>query len=192
MALTRLGLNQSVNLASNVTGTLPAANGGSGRTVVTGNVLQVVSATKTDTQVTSTATFVDVSGLSLSITPSSASNKIFLVVNINIDGLERYMGVKFVRDSTDIGIGDADGSRTRLTVSSMRNQSPTGDNYIMHNSSASFLDTPNTTSATTYKIQAGLHYGSAQNLYINRPYTDDDATYITRGISTLTAYEIAG
>jgi len=161
-------------------------------TLPTGSVLQVVSATKTDTQVTSTATFVDVSGLSLSITPSSASNKIFLVVNINIDGLERYMGVRFVRDSTDIGIGDAEDDRTRLTVSSMRNHSPTGDNYVMHNSSASFLDTPNTTSATTYKIQAGLHYGTAQNLYINRPYTDDDATYITRGISTLTAYEIAG
>ena len=157
-----------------------------------GKILQVVSATKTDTQSTSTTTFVDVSGLSLSITPSSASSKIFLVCNINIDGSERYMGVKFVRGSTDIGIGDADGSRTRLTVSSMRNHAPTGDHYVMHNSSASFLDSPNTTSATTYKIQAGLHYGNAQTLYINRPNTDDNSSYIARGISTLTAYEIAG
>ena len=164
---------------------LPAA-------ISTGKVLQVVSVTKTDTQVTSTAVFVDVSGLSLSITPSSSSNKVFLVLNINIDGSERYMGVKFVRGSTDIGIGDADSNRTRLTISSMRNNSATADHYVMHNSSASFLDTPNTTSATTYKIQAGLHYGNAQTLYINRPNTDDDATYITRGISTLTAYEIAG
>ena len=158
-----------------------------------GKVLQVVSATKSDTQVTSTATFVDVSGLSLSITPSSASNKIFLVLNINIDGSSRYFGLKFVRGSTDIGIGDADGIRTRLTVSSMRNSSATLDDYVMHNSSASFLDSPNTTSATTYKIQAGLHYGSAQTLYINRPNIDDStATYVARGISTLTAYEIAG
>ena len=157
-----------------------------------GKVLQVVSATKSDTQSTSTATFVDVSGLSLSITPSSTSSKIFLVLNINIDGSERYMGVKFVRGSTDIGIGDADGNRTRLTISSMRNHSATADHYVMHNSSASFLDSPNTTSATTYKIQAGLHYGNAQTLYINRPSTDDNASYITRGISTLTAYEIAG
>ena len=158
-----------------------------------GKVLQVVSATKTDTQVTSTATFVDVSGLSLSITPSSSSNKIFLVLNINIDGSERYMGVKFVRGSTDIGIGNADGSKTRLTISSMRNDSATGDHYVMHNSSASFLDSPNTSgSAVTYKIQAGLHYGNAQTLYINRPSRNDDASYIARGISTLTAYEIAG
>jgi hypothetical protein len=180
MALTKI----NNNTLSAVT-TLPAA-------IATGKVLQVVSATKSDTQSTSTATFVDVSGLSLSITPSSASNKIFLVLNINIDGSERYMGLKFVRGLTDIGIGDADGSRTRLTVSSMRNQSLTNDNYVMHNSSASFLDTPNTTSATTYKIQAGLHYGSAQTLYINRPDLDDNASYIPRGISTLTAYEIAG
>ena len=157
----------------------------------TGSVLQVVSATKSDTQSASTAVFVDVTGLSLSITPSSASNKIFLVCNINIDGQGRYFGLKFVRGSTDIGIGDADGSRTRLTVSSMRNQSASNDNYVMHNSSASFLDSPNTSgSAVTYKIQAGLHYGSASNLYINRPEYDDNSSYITRGISTLTAYEI--
>ena len=74
----------------------------------------------------------------------------------------------------------------------MRNSSATLDNYIMHNSSASFLDTPNTTSATTYKIQAGKHYGTASNLYINRPEFDDNSSYITRGISTLTAYEIVG
>ena len=157
-----------------------------------GSVLQVVSATKTDTQVTSTSTFVDITGLSLSITPSSASNKIMLVVNMNIDGLERYMALKFVRGSTDIGIGDADGSTTRVTVASQRNHSATNDHYVMHNSSASFLDSPNTTSATTYKIQAGLTYGSAQNLYINRPRVTDDNTYVHRGISTLTAFEVQG
>jgi len=161
-------------------------------TLPTGSVLQVVSATKTDTQTTSTSTLVDVSGLSLSITPSSASNKIFLVCNINIDGASRYMSVKFVRDSTDIGIGDEEDDRTRVTVSSLTNNSSSYNDYVMHNSSASFLDTPNTTSATTYKIQAGKHYSSASNLYINRPAYDDDDTYIARGISTLTAYEIAG
>jgi len=181
MAITRLGG------ANAISGTIPTSVAPG-----QGKILQVVSATKSDTQVTSTSTLVDVSGLSLSITPSSASNKIFLVCNINIDGSARYLGLRFVRGSTDIGIGDADGNRTRLTVSSMRNNSATLDDYVMHNSSASFLDTPNTTSATTYKIQAGKHYSSASNLYINRPAYDDNASYITRGISTLTAYEIAG
>ena len=46
MAITRLGPNQSVNLASNVTGTLPAANGGTGATSFTkGKVLQVTQNT---------------------------------------------------------------------------------------------------------------------------------------------------
>ena len=71
MAITRLGPN-TVNLTSAVTGTLPAANGGSGRTAVTGNVLQIVSATKTDTTslTIGDTNFVDISGLSLSITPA--------------------------------------------------------------------------------------------------------------------------
>ena len=159
----------------------------------TGSVIQVVSATKSDTQSTSTTTFVDVSGLSLSITPSSTSSKIFLMCNINISGSERYMAIKFVRGSTDIGIcTDTFGNISMVTASSMRNHSNTGDGYIMHNSSASFLDTPNTTSATTYKIQAGLTYGNAQTLQINRTNSDDNLSYSHRGISTLTAYEIAG
>ena len=180
MAITRLGG------ANAITGTIPNSN------LATGNVIQVVSATKTDTQVTSTSTFVDITGLSLSITPSSASNKIMLVLNMNIDGLERYMAVKFVRGSTDIGIGDADGSTTRVTVSSQRNHSATNDHYVMHNSSASFLDSPNTTSATTYTIQIGNTGDNSKISYINRPPNNNDANYIQRGISTLTVMEIAG
>jgi len=190
-----------VDAVNFLTGTIPQGNVANATlnavtalpgAIATGKVLQVVSATKTDTQTTSTATFVDVSGLSLSITPSSASNKIFLVCDINIDASGRYFGIRFVRDSTDIGIGDAESNRTRVTVSSQSNDSASYDDYVMHNSSASFLDTPNTTSATTYKIQAGKHYDTASNLYINRPAYDDDNTYIARGISTLTACEIAG
>ena len=76
MALTRLGPNQSVNLASNVTGTLPAANGGTGATSFTaGKILQVVSAKKTDLFNTSSTSFVDV-GLEATITPSATSSKI--------------------------------------------------------------------------------------------------------------------
>ena len=45
MALTRLGLNQSVNLASNVTGTLPAANGGTGATSFDASGLVLLSTT---------------------------------------------------------------------------------------------------------------------------------------------------
>ena len=80
MAITRLGPNQSVNLASNVTGTLPAANGGSGRTAVTRNVLQVVTTHKTDYFETTSSRFVDVTGASVAITPSATSSKVLFMI----------------------------------------------------------------------------------------------------------------
>ena len=73
MALTRLGPNQLLNLTSNVTGTLPAANGGTGLTsFAPGKILQVVQ-TKIDSvisQCCNVGTRYDVTGLSASITPS--------------------------------------------------------------------------------------------------------------------------
>ena len=192
MAITRItapaitGLtipNTSINNASlNSVTALPSA-------IDVGKVGQVVSVTKTDTFTYSGTGLIDVTGLSLTITPSATSSKIYLVANINIDASSRYTAFKFVRDSTDIGIGNAEGIRGRVTVSSGRNSSATLDNYMMHNSSASFLDSPNTTSSTVFKIQAGNTYGS-QTLYINRPEFDDNNSYIHRGISTLTATEI--
>ena len=159
-----------------------------------GKILQVVSATKTDTFTLSSSngTFTDVTGLSVSITPTSTSSKIFITANVNISGSNRYGALIFVRDSTAIGIGDADGSRTRVAVSSHRNTSATNDHHIMHNSSTSFLDSPNTTSATTYKIQiANTYAAGGYTVYINRGSTDSDANYAHRGASTITVMEVS-
>ena len=61
MAITRLGANQSVNLASNVTGTLPTANGGTGATSFTsGKLLQEVNSSMTYGQTNTSATYADV------------------------------------------------------------------------------------------------------------------------------------
>ena len=145
MALTRIGLNQSINLASNVTGTLPAANGGSGRTAVTGNVLQVVHATHNSEATSSSSSFSD-TGLTATITPSSSSNKVLVIVNQN--GLEKdnsdiKMQAKLVRASTDLGnfIGDE-----TLNTSTSNRTDIGGTGF-------SYLDSPSTTSATVYKTQ---------------------------------------
>jgi len=89
MALTRLGLNQSVNLASNVTGTLPAANGGTGATsFAQGKVLQVVEGSFTGhTTTVASTTAVDLESASsttweTAITPSATSNKILISASI--------------------------------------------------------------------------------------------------------------
>jgi len=163
-------------------------------TGVGGKVLQVVSATKSDTQTVTGTTFTDVTGLSVSITPSSTSNKILIATNVNLSASNRYTAIKILRDSTIIGIGDTAGSRSRVTVAGSSNNDESDNIYIMRNSSASFLDSPSSTSAITYKIQFGNTSGVSYISYINRaPSGDDDnASYNHRGISTITVYEIAG
>ena len=183
--------DSSVTSAKITDGTIASGDLASG---VGGKILQVVSATKTDTFTLSSSngTFTDVTGLSVSITPTSTSSKIFITANVNISGDNRYGSLIFVRDSTAIGIGDADGSRTRVAVSSHRNPSATNDHHIMHNSSTSFLDSPNTTSATTYKIQiANTYAAGGYTVHINRGSTDANADYAHRGASTITVMEVS-
>ena len=83
MALTRLGPNQSVNLASNVTGTLPAANGGTGATSFTAGALNKISS----------ATASASASLSFNLTTATYDN--FLLVGHRIrpatDAAEAYM-----------------------------------------------------------------------------------------------------
>ena len=86
---------------------------------VGGKILQVVSTAKTDTtSTTSLNTFVDISGMSVSITPSSSSNKILVIVDMRLGVNEnRNVAYRIMRGSTAIYIGDAAGSRTRGTGS---------------------------------------------------------------------------
>jgi hypothetical protein len=178
MALTKI----NNNTLSAITG-LPAGVGG--------KVLQVVSATKSDTYAANGGlqTFYDITGLSLSITPASASNKILILATINgqgVIGASRF-AFRLVRNTTAIGIGDAAGSRARVSTNALYDAS----GRSIETNSINYLDSPATTSATTYKVQGYQTEGTGSH-YINRSNTDDNnATYL-RAISTITAYEIAG
>ena len=175
MAITRLGPN-TVNLTSAVTGTLPTANGGTGATSFSpGKVLQVVTTTKTDTTSTSSSSYVDISGMTLSITPASSSNKIFIMFDIGLSSSStgRSDKIRLLRDSTAI-VDPANLFRLGSV------------NSVMYNASTNFLDSPNTTSATTYKLQ-WLSEGGAFTCYLNR--RGNNSTVFTT--STLTAMEIS-
>ena len=115
MALTRLGLNQSVNLASNVTGTLPIANGGTAitsgfinGTATPGKVLQVANDLDSQNIVLSTSSWVD-TNLSISFTPVSASSKLLMLATIqgySNGNSSSYYGefqAKFVSGGSDVG-----------------------------------------------------------------------------------------
>jgi hypothetical protein len=147
-------------------------------------VLQVVSTAKTDTFSTTSTSFVDVTGLTTSITPSATSSKVLVLVTSNLSGASAVNpGQKIVRDSTDIFIGDAASNRIRAFYG--------GDGinaFNMWQTAAVFLDSPNTTSATTYKVQMRVNTGTG---YVNRTGTDTDSSAFYRTASSITVMEIS-
>jgi hypothetical protein len=154
-----------------------------------GNVLQVVSTAKTNTFSTSSTTFVDVTGLSVSITPSSASSKIFVLMDVKL-GSSVFVGnfVKLVRDSTDIYVGDAENSRTRATYSNADDPS----NQWAYQGVGMFLDSPNTTSTLTYKVQMMSEpTPNTGAVYLNRSGEDLTTIDFARMASSITVMEIA-
>ena len=159
----------------------------------TGSVLQVVSVTKTDTFTysASSISYADVTGLAATITPKFSSSKILVQVNINFSNNKRYSAAILVRGSTQIGGGTAVGNRPSVSVSNGTNQNETNEEYIMRNSSFSFLDSPSTTNATTYKVQVGNTHEDSSVTYVNRSQNDSNATYGHRGISTITLTEVS-
>ena len=150
-----------------------------------GGIIQVVSTTKTDTFSTSSSSMTDITGLSVTITPSSASSKILVLVHCtgNGDGGTR-VNFRMMRGSTAIGIADANGNRVRTFGGIF---APNNDNTT-ETVSAVHLDSPATTSATTYKVQVS-NMGSS-TVYVNRSdgYTD----HITHnsGTSSITVMEV--
>jgi hypothetical protein len=134
--------------ASNLTLTLPASTG----TVLTttnpktGNVLQVVSTTKTDTTAFSGSnTWWNISGVSASITPSSASNKVLVNCVLTFSGTSSYnaVGGRIVRDGNVVSVGDTSGSKTSAFFGS-----DDSFGYYSNTQQAiiTFLDSPSSTS----------------------------------------------
>ena len=154
----------------------------------TGSILQVKSATKTDTMSHGNNTFVDIPDLSVSITPSSSSNKILVIAQLTGDGKATQTRAIFrlMRGSTPIGIADTAGSRARATFTyyeATDDQSP--GSFGGH-----FLDSPNTTSATTYKVQIA-NGNNVQNVYVNRASGWSDSFAHAATISSITVMEVA-
>ena len=151
-------------------------------------VVQVKSTTKTDTFTTNSVTLSDVTGFSVTITPTSATNNVFITGYIMIgNNTNNSVGayVTLLRDSTAINIGDAAGSRSRITA----DVASSANSALQGSVAFSYLDSPATTSAVTYKIQ--MRSQAALNLVaMNRSVTDTDAAGFTRAASTITAMEV--
>ena len=109
-------------------------------------ILQVVSATYSTSTSSSTTSYAD-TGLSVSITPSSSSSKVLIIVDQagcykSTGSSGNALSLKLLRDSTDLVDFLKGGGFTN-----------TNSDLIFGNTGYVYLDTPATTSATTYKTQ---------------------------------------
>jgi len=154
---------------------------------VTSGVIQVKSTTKTDTFTTTSSSMTDVTGLSVTITPTSASNLILVNLSLSACGPTGSAALQgqLVRGSTAIALGDTAGSRTQTTINNLENPAPSALSL-----NVMFLDSPATTSATTYKLQIRSN-SSPATVFVNRSSTDTDNNQFARSISTITAMEVA-
>ena len=158
-----------------------------------GSILQVVSTTKTDSFSTASTSFTDVTGLSVSITPSSASNKILVFISCTMGASvdDKVLPLQLVRSSTTIGLADQSGSnRLRTSGGAMTAQNDGNAAVETRNVSFQYLDSPSTTSSTTYKIQTRAGTSGTIFIGITSDATDDAnrASYP----ATITVMEVKG
>ena len=169
---------------SQLTGTLPVTNGGTGLTTLgsasqvlrvnsgatalefgtvatganAGEVIQVVNATDTTERNYTSASFVTASNtLSASITPSSSSNKIFIIITCGVhepEGIEDGAYTIYRNGSTNLGTATYGLGRVRMAGGA--------NGYPM---TLSYLDSPSTTSSTTYQLY--VRSNGAQELSLN-------------------------
>jgi len=157
----------------------------------TGKILQVVQAVKTDTASASVGGNTDwVShGLSVSITPSSSSNKIFITgqVSVNADLNEGFsLAIQKNGSALTGATGDAAGNRKRQTASTEVDY-----NFTTATIPFQYLDTAGGTSAITYRPALNISNTDAYTIYLNRTANTSDSYSIVRTISTISAMEIA-
>ena len=153
-----------------------------------GHVIQVVSSTLTSTASGTGTSIVD-TGLTGTITPSSSSSKIYVNGYITLGTSSFFVYCFLVRGSTQIFKGDTAGVRPTPTVANTQHMTG-NDIYNFEAVPFQFLDSPNTTSATTYKIQI-RHY-AAGTWYVNRTHADRNLSgHEPRGTSVITLQEIA-
>lgn len=151
-----------------------------------GGIIQVVSSTVTTSVYNTSASMNDIAGMSVSITPSSTSSKILVIVNAHFCGSSGSVVFwNLVRNSTNIAVSTQSGMQNNTT--GYLYNATTYNEYSLTAQDITHLDSPSTTSATTYKCQ--WRSSSAGNgIYLNRRDGDTYASVV----SSITAMEVSG
>ena len=178
MALTRLGLNQAINLSTNttgnlnlasqVTGTLATGNGGTGATSFSpGKILQVQHANFTGSNTSITTDSLSATEVTDQITPSATGSKVLVMVNVSCAQYENSgSGLKY-QAAVYRSIGGA--SYSKVYAGQSNAYGGLGDSLggsaersSSFPTSLTFVDSPSTTSAVDYKLYIGLNVASGQ------------------------------
>ena len=154
-----------------------------------GGIIQVKSVTKTDAyQKPSGTSFVDVPGLSVSITPTRSDSKILVMYDLSWSTSTGHISCRMMRDSTAIKVGDASSNRTQATGQWHHSGS---DQYDTAQVAGTHMDSPATASAVTYKMQVGTPYSSSYDCRVNYQGDDSDYSWVGRTASTITVMEVS-
>ena len=154
-----------------------------------GKVVQVQQTVKTDTFSHTSLAKDTMTAICLSqaITPTSSSNKILVMVDLTV-GCSADVGIylNLFRGSTQICKGGANGSQQEVSsFGATRNGDSHGYCGIR------FLDSPSTTSSTTYGVKLSNAAYSSDSVYLNRVHNDDSSqSQLARGTSIITLFEV--
>ena len=151
---------------------------------VSGGIISSHYIEKTDTFTTTSVqpSFVDITTLTLTLTPASASSKFLIFARVSgLNWTHGHSYFRLVRDSTAIHVADAFGTATRASsIAGDPADWAIVDHVMIHR------DAPNTTSSITYKVQGAAEYGT---LYVNRSARDGGGSD-GRTTSSLTVLEL--
>jgi len=150
------------------------------------NVVQTV---KTDTFSTTSTSYTAITGMSVTITPSSATSKVLVIANLNIGQLNTAssVSVRLMRDSTSIYEADADGTRSQTSFGAY-NVAATEGNKQVHSGAPVFLDSPGVATATTYSVEMKVPNNTG---FFNRAGDNPNETRTILTASSITVIEVA-
>ena len=150
-----------------------------------GSVLQIQPSVSTAASSISSTTYADIPSMTATITPLATSSKILIQVAFGLlcsSGTSTGCLMKLFRGSTEIGQGvSADTHNVFM-------QNYDGSSSVFHQAGHMFVDSPNSTSAITYKMQWAVTSAAGETWYMNRRGGDNYA----RTSSTFMLTEIAG
>tara|TARA_B100002019_G_scaffold131268_1_gene112776 strand:- start:4914 stop:5537 length:624 start_codon:yes stop_codon:yes gene_type:complete len=179
--------------------TFPTKSANTGNTSAGGHVLQVQQKVKTDEFSVNPGvnnTFTAITGLDVKITPSSTSSKILVSYHINISqsagshtgvATALYRGGSIVSGAIGTSASGTQNAVTTVALHYNHGDANAGGDVV----SMQFLDSPGVDTELTYQPYLFNASGSAFVSYVNRPRSDTNDHYITKGASFITAMEIA-